>query len=662
MPSAPGISGSVSAALAPIVSAVSTPTSDREGTSCDPGFCAPSNAGAGQAGGSGHIRVAVRVRPLPAGEDGIIEVAGRGAIAIRKGPATGGNEFLKSQQGKVEERMFDRVFGPEASQSEVYSWTCAPLVAEAVERGRSATVFVYGATGAGKTHTMFGNGSGREQRGLIFRAIPDVFRAIDLLSSGGESGNAPIPDGSFEVKVSFLEIYNEVVRDLLRPDNGSMPTCRVLEDARRGLVEVSNLIEAPVQNSEEAMWYLQAGMQTRTVEATAANSQSSRSHAVFTLTIEQVRRKTPGRGLFQKRQPEVRTQFAKISLIDLAGSERAAFTQNSGSALKDGARINQSLLALANCIDALTTRASRDAAAAQRKKPPYRDSKLTLMLKSSLTGDGLVAMIANVHPGRTHFEDSNNTLEYAKRASVVKAQPARRLARRSAPGHFAHMVLEEESQPSVASSSSPPPPSSTEPPGRRRRKSEDGNSSNAWPVRKGDLADATTASSPDECLSELSLSSRGCGDPEYSEATSSPMLGDDSAALGKETWMAAEDFEEDDEADAEAAEASDAGIEADVRLTHDSQDGLLCSPRDAAPESLPSAGRDLDQSFMSRIIVDLQEEKAQLHKRLCDVTQERDALLRERRQWEQEAEQLWASNLQKDAQIATLLAKGGSDA
>merc|ERR1719329_1935027 len=145
------------------------------------------------------------------------------------------------------------------------------------------------------------------------------------------------------------------------------------------------------------------------------------------MTLEEVgpAPRGPGDPVFQRRGAESRRVHARISLIDLAGSERATQTQNVGQALKDGARINQSLLALANCIDALVYKNAPNNSAGERsqtprRKPPYRDSKLTLLLKGSLTSDCLVSMIANVHPGRDHFEDSNNTLEYAKRASVVK--------------------------------------------------------------------------------------------------------------------------------------------------------------------------------------------------------------------------------------------------
>merc|ERR1740130_2603803 len=166
--------------------------------------------------------------------------------------------------------------------------------------------------------------------------------------------------------------------------------CKVLEDERRGIVQVSNLVEPAVTSAEEAFEYLEAGMQARTVESTAANSQSSRAHAVFSLTIERVSQRSDKMSLrsrLVRGSQEQRQLHSKISFVDLAGAERAAFTQNVGQALKDGARINQSLLALANCIDALISK-SRLAISATgvtpRRKAPYRDSKLTLMLKGSL--------------------------------------------------------------------------------------------------------------------------------------------------------------------------------------------------------------------------------------------------------------------------------------
>eukprot|EP00929_Paragymnodinium_shiwhaense_P028325 TRINITY_DN16436_c0_g1_i1.p1 TRINITY_DN16436_c0_g1~~TRINITY_DN16436_c0_g1_i1.p1 ORF type:complete len:969 (+),score=214.36 TRINITY_DN16436_c0_g1_i1:102-3008(+) len=396
-------------------SLISVPSEGATGETCEAPDKGPSTGA--------QIRVAVRVRPVPAGDSSIVEVAGEGAIAVHKESATGGNEYLRSQQGRTEERLFDRVFGPEAAQAEVDAWSSRPLVRSAVQDGRNATIFVYGATGAGKTHTMFGEYQDLEQQGLIYRAVHEVFAALEARNRCG------LDAARLEVKVSFLDIYNETVRDLFQDGN---VMCKVLEDERRGFVKVANLREVTVQNAEDAIRHLRAGLQARKVEATAANSRSSRSHAVFSLVLERVDAGVPGPGnpIFQRKGPEIRRTHSRIALIDLAGSERATLTQNTGQALKDGAKINQSLLALANCIDALVSQtATRESSQTPRKKiqkPPYRDSKLTLLLKSSLTSDCLVSMIANVHPGQTHFEDTNNTLEYAKRASAVRAPIVRR--------------------------------------------------------------------------------------------------------------------------------------------------------------------------------------------------------------------------------------------
>jgi len=592
------------------------------------------------ASNSGHIRVAVRVRPLPAGEEGIIEVAKSGAIAIRKDAATGGNEFLRSQQGRVEERAFDNVFGPQSTQQEVYLWGCAPLLSEAVSKGKSATVFVYGATGAGKTHTMFG-GSESSQQGIIVRAIPEVFRLM-----GEYRENKTEADGKLEVKISFLEIYNEVVRDLLQ-EGGSSGQCRVLEDDRRGVVKVANLVEANVQTAEEALWYLRAGMQARTVEATAANAQSSRAHAVFSLTLEHVKLTSPGPGPFAARK-EARQLHSKISLIDLAGSERASFTQNTGSALKDGARINQSLLALANCIDALTAHRHNNAST-PRKKPPYRDSKLTLMLKSSLTGEGMVSMIANVHPGRSHFEDSNNTLEYAKRASTVRSATGRRLSRAATLPCAAQAeesnVLEESCTLGTSSSSTLPHRAT---PGRKSL--PETRPSRSQPS-SGESAPETTC--PEECLSEISLGSAGA---DSLEDVSTGGLAASAVQLQKEGQVsvtlpiASQDAEE----CAGALGSSDATPSSRSEDSCEVQEMECQSP---TAEEADSPSPELTAAL--RLIEELRIEKAQMERRLKSVIFERDRLFEDRRDLEKENEQLRAASEEKNEQIAMLLSRSG---
>mmetsp|Transcript_50877 Transcript_50877/g.80678 ORF Transcript_50877/g.80678 Transcript_50877/m.80678 type:complete len:719 (+) Transcript_50877:56-2212(+) len=629
---------------------------------------------------SGHIRVAVRVRPLPSGEAGIIEVTGDSAIAIRKEAATGGNQFLATQQGRVEERSFDRVFGPEACQEEVYAWTCEPLIEDAMTQGRNATVFVYGATGAGKTHTMFGTG-GEEQEGIIFRAVRDVFDQIDAHTQRASGSDDDLETSDvleeadrFEVRVSFLELYNEVVRDLLQ--EGAQSNCKVLEDERRGVVQVSNLVEVLVRSADEALALLRAGMEARTIEATSANSQSSRAHAVFALSVERVRRSPQRRGAFKSRNAEVRIPHSKISLIDLAGSERAKDTHNAGSALKDGARINQSLLALANCIDALTAKGGREGSATSpslRKKPPYRDSKLTLMLKGSLTGDGLVAMVANVHPGRSHFEDSNNTLEYAMRASIVKP---RRRARQSMPAtsppfqvdfmsgqtHVSSRVrrsvtnqIYDQEDCGMASSSTLPPPTPTATERARLRSKRSANDRVAQGTSKetrtkcgtsasahkdqghADSAESTASSpghvsprddqeavptdvTPEECLSELSL-------PDDRDGS-----GDSLEYIG-------------DRCGSEKEQMTNPGK---------CQDSNASDPDCGVEELKIEVPVDLNV-FAAQVIESLQAEKVDFDERLRAVILERDALLQDRAQLEQENARLRAANLEKDRQLIALL-------
>lgn len=621
-----------------------------------------------------QIRVAVRVRPLPAGEDGIIEVASSGAVAIRKDAATGGNEFLRSQRGRVEERLFDKVFDSKSTQQEVYSWSCSSLLSEAVDKGRSATVFVYGATGAGKTHTMFG-GHDPDQQGIIFRAIPEVFELI------AERQRATCDDvARLEVKISFLEIYNEVVRDLLQ-EGGGGGQCRVLEDERRGVVKVANLVEATVLTADEALWYLRAGMQARTTEATAANTQSSRAHAVFSLTIELVKPQQ-GQGPFaETRSTEVRQLHSKISLIDLAGSERASFTQNIGSALKDGARINQSLLALANCIDALTTqRRDHVAAPTPRKKPPYRDSKLTLMLKGSLTGDGLVAMIANVHPGRSHFEDSNNTLEYAKRASTVRSAAARRLSKmpmsaslEDCCGHFQdgrESTGEELEAPRATGNSS----SSTLP----HRMSTDCNVSKCnkksrLPRQASSVADsAPETACPEDCMSELSLGSGGDSQEEaallkrYDEKQSMHLQKTDSQVAICEA--------EAEEGSATGSSVSISPPSTSSSRTNSVEEPLATGAQGGITEFLieedgsghwlalfAALGRKDDEAsslqLALKLIEKLQQEKVQMDGRLKSVMMERDMLLQERLDLEKENATYMSADLAKDKEIAVLLSR-----
>lgn len=255
--------------------------------------------------------------------------------------------------------------------------------------GYNATVFAYGATGAGKTYTMLGT---EEEPGIMFRTLHDLFIQISQTSN----------DLMYQVSMSYLEIYNELIRDLLSPSNGFL---ELREDAKGG-VQVAGISELVAETPQEVMYMLHKGNKERTQEPTKANKTSSRSHAVLQVNIKQ-------RNKIRLHSQEVR--LGKLYMIDLAGSERAAQTQNTGKRMVEGAHINRSLLALGNCINALSEKGNA-------KYVNYRDSKLTRILKDSLGGNSKTVMIAHVSPASIHFEESRNTLVYADRAKYIRTK------------------------------------------------------------------------------------------------------------------------------------------------------------------------------------------------------------------------------------------------
>lgn len=223
----------------------------------------------------------------------------------------------------------------------------------------------------------------------------ELFKAIESKSSTRD----------YKIKFSYLEIYNEMIRDLLGEDPTEVLDLR--EDPVKGLA-VAGLSERTGESSEQVMKYLLKGNKNRTQESTGANETSSRSHAVFQITVEYV----------DKGNGEAETKSGKLSLIDLAGSERAAQTCNRGIRMVEGANINRSLLALGNCINKLCEQIAKG----QRLYIPYRDSKLTRLLKDSLGGNCQTVMIANVSPSSATYEDTHNTLKYANRAKNIKTK------------------------------------------------------------------------------------------------------------------------------------------------------------------------------------------------------------------------------------------------
>lgn len=341
------------------------------------------------------IKVIVRVRPhnereLQDNSRKIIEVVDdRMLIFDPKEDATPfffhnvaqkGRDMLKKQNKQLQ-FIFDQVFDSISTNIDVFEGSTKSLINSLLD-GYNCSVFAYGATGAGKTHTMLGN---RDDPGITYRTVAQLFSEIEKQSKHRE----------FNLGVSYLEIYNENVQDLLHK-SGQL---HLREDGRCGVV-VAGLEPTAIQNAEELLSLLAEGNKNRTQHPTDANKESSRSHAVFQVYIK----------IINKLDSQV--QRVKLSMIDLAGSERASATGCKGVRFKEGANINKSLLALGNCINNL---------ADGIKYIPYRDSKLTRLLKDSLGGNCHTVMIANIAPCNVTYEDTYNTLRYANRAKKIKS-------------------------------------------------------------------------------------------------------------------------------------------------------------------------------------------------------------------------------------------------
>ncbi|XP_072798135.1 kinesin-like protein KIF19 [Vicugna pacos] len=346
-----------------------------------------------------QVMVALRIRPLNdlELEDGATVIAHKvgDQVVVLMDPGEDPEDPLRTHQSREKTFIFDTVFDQQASQEEVYRATTQHLV-EGVISGYNATVFAYGPSGAGKTHTMLGTDA---EPGIYLQTLTHLFRAIEETRDSADCS----------VSMSYLEIYNEAIRDLLNPSSGFLD---LREDAR-GSIQIAGITEVSTSNAQEIMQLLTKGNRQRTQEPTAANQTSSRSHAVLQVTVRQRSRATDLAGA---------VRLGRLFMVDLAGSERASQTQNRGVRMKEGAHINRSLLALGNCINALSEKGGSRA-----QYVNFRDSKLTRLLKDALGGNSRTVMIAHVSPASTHFEESRSTLLYAYRAKNIKTRVKRNL-------------------------------------------------------------------------------------------------------------------------------------------------------------------------------------------------------------------------------------------
>ena len=334
------------------------------------------------------IKVVFRVRPLSTKEkaDGrkIITIAHekQGVIELRNTSALGGDEDVSKTF------TFDHVFSENSTQRNIYDVCAAPVVQSVLE-GYNGTIFAYGQTGAGKSHTMEGANEPSALRGIIPNSFEHIFDHI-ALNNGSDK---------YLVRASYFEIYNEEIRDLL--SKNPLQSLE-LKEADSG-VYVKNLKSVVVKSVAEIDSVLQKGKGNRSVGATLMNSGSSRSHSVFSIVIECC--STDG-------NKDEHIRVGKLNLVDLAGSERQGKTGATGERLKEATKINLSLSALGNVISALVDGRSHHV--------PYRDSKLTRILQDSLGGNTKTVMCANAGPADYNYDESLSTLRYANRMTRAR--------------------------------------------------------------------------------------------------------------------------------------------------------------------------------------------------------------------------------------------------
>jgi len=286
-----------------------------------------------------------------------------------------------------------------AHQEDVYNCLGEEFLDHNFE-GYHTCIFAYGQTGSGKSYTMMGT---PDNPGLIPRTCEDLFQRIE---------NCESPNVSYNVRVSYFEVYNEHVRDLFQPRTDPPSYLKIRESPIEGPY-VKDLTEIQVKSYHEILKYMRMGDSSRTVASTKMNDTSSRSHAVFTIMLKQIHH--------DYRTDETTERLARIRLVDLAGSERAKATEATGQRLREGGNINKSLTTLGRVIAALAdSKATKQGARKPRDVVPFRDSILTWLLKDSLGGNSKTAMIACIAP--SDYDETLSTLRYADQAKRIRLQ------------------------------------------------------------------------------------------------------------------------------------------------------------------------------------------------------------------------------------------------
>lgn len=336
---------------------------------------------------SSNIKVICRIRPTNANE-----TADKSNILITELQDNNDNTSLAvrgKESGHAHSFTFDRVFGPESTQQDIYSYSIKSTV-EDVLSGYNGTILAYGQTGSGKSYTMLGPSIKDDlTKGLIPRISDELFDRIKNGSNNIE----------YTVSISIMEIYLEQIKDLLVDNNSKLS---IHEDRENG-IHVKGLSHGFISNTKELYKFIKMGIKNRTSTVTNMNLESSRSHAIFQLKVH------------QKNMTDDSIKKSNLFLIDLAGSEKVDKTGAIGQTLQEAKNINSSLSALGNVINALTDHKSTHI--------PYRDSRLTRILQESLGGNSRTTLILNVSPCSLNELETFSTLRFGTRAKSIKNKP-----------------------------------------------------------------------------------------------------------------------------------------------------------------------------------------------------------------------------------------------
>ncbi|XP_055704208.1 kinesin-like protein Klp61F isoform X1 [Phlebotomus papatasi] len=344
--------------------------------------------------GNQNIQVYLRVRPLSVREHH------QRSVEVVEVPTNRDIQVRQTHDAKIAKKFtFDRVFGDKSKQKDVYHTVVAPFIGEVLS-GYNCTVFAYGQTGTGKTYTMVGDEApllkasweDDSPLGIIPRAVVHLFDELRMM------------DVEFSMRISYLELYNEELCDLLATEDNKI---RIYDDTtKKGSVIVHGLEEIPVHSKDDVYKLLAKGQERRKTATTLMNAQSSRSHTVFSILVHIKENGIDG---------EEMLKTGKLNLVDLAGSENITKAGNEkGIRTRETVNINQSLLTLGRVITALVER---------QPHVPYRESKLTRLLQESLGGRTKTSIIATISPGHKDLEETLNTLDYAHRAKNIQNRP-----------------------------------------------------------------------------------------------------------------------------------------------------------------------------------------------------------------------------------------------